>query len=87
MLYNSFADYVVAKRAETNITRSEMSRRAGVSPQYGMGIERGIHVPSVEVIENLVRVLDMDEKTAFKLADKIPSRYYEEAKRKYFNEG
>lgn len=79
-----FADYIKGLRAEKNITRSEMARRAGFTPQYAMSIERGLLIPSEEVIEKLVAVLDADEKTAFKLADKIPVRFYEEAKKRYY---
>lgn len=79
-----FADYIKSLRAEKNITRSEMARRAGFTPQYAMSIERGHLIPSEIYIEKLMDILDGDEKTAFKLADKIPVRCYEEAKRRYF---
>lgn len=79
-----FADYIKSLRAEKNLTRSEMARRAGFTPQYAMSIERGILIPSEEYIEKLVEVLDGDEVTAFKLADKMPVRCYEEAKKRYY---
>ena len=87
MLYSTFDEYIVAKRAEKNMTRSEMARRVGMTPQYAMSIERGVGLPSEEMIERMVDVLELDEKTAFKLADKMPVRYYEAAKLKYYKEG
>ena len=81
-----FADYIKSARAEKNLTRSEMSRRVGITPQYAMDIERGLAIPSEDKIEKIVEVLDLDEKTAFRLADRLPTRYYEEAKKKYFEE-
>jgi transcriptional regulator with XRE-family HTH domain len=82
----TFAEYIKAKRAEKNISRSEMARRAGFTPQYAMDIERGHIIPTEDKIESLVGVLELDERLAFKLADKLPIRLYEEAKEKYFNE-
>lgn len=82
----TFADYIKAKRAEKNLSRSEMARRAGFTPQYAMDIERGYTIPTEDKIESLVNVLELDERTAFRLADKLPLRLYEKAKQKYFNE-
>ena len=87
MLYSTFGEYIIAKRAEINLGRSEMARRAGITPQYAMTIERGLSIPSEDIIEKLVEVLGLNERLAFKLADKIPLRYYEAAKRKYYKEG
>jgi transcriptional regulator with XRE-family HTH domain len=82
----TFADYIKAKRAEKNLSRSEMARRCEFTPQYAMEIERGNMIPSEDKIENLVNVLELDERLAFKLADKIPTRVYEQAKESYFTE-
>ena len=82
----NFADHIKAGRTEKNLSRSEMARRVGITPQYAMDIERGLAIPSEDKIEKIVEVLSLDEKTTFRLADKIPIRYYEEAKRKYFEE-
>lgn len=88
MLYKTFAEYILAKRAEMkpNMSRSEMAKRAGFTPQYAMAIERGDMIPSEDKIEALIDVLNLDEKTAFRLADKIPTRIYEKAKEEYFKE-
>ena len=86
MLYQTFADYIVSKRSEMNLSRSEMSRRVGITPQYAMDIERGQAIPSEDKIEKLVEVLDLNERIAFKLADRMPTRYYEEAKKRYYGE-
>jgi transcriptional regulator with XRE-family HTH domain len=85
-IIKTFADYIKAKRAEKNLSRSEMARRADFTPQYAMEIERGHVIPTEDKIEALVKVLELDEKLAFKLADKIPSRIYEQAKEDYFKE-
>ncbi|GGD28924.1 helix-turn-helix domain-containing protein [Pontibacillus salipaludis] len=81
----TFGQYIKDKRAERNLSRSEMARRVGITPQYAMGIERGQVIPTEDKIERLVEVLEANEKTAFKLADKIPTRIFEEAKANYFN--
>lgn len=87
-LYKTFADYIIAKRSEVkpNLSRSEMARRCGFTPQYAMEIERGNMIPTEDKIEALVNVLELDEKLAFKLADKIPTRIYDKAKEEYFKE-
>lgn len=81
----TFADLIKLKRAEKNLSRSEMARRVGITPQYAMEIERGSMIPNEDKIESLVNVLDLDEKLAYQLADKIPTRIYEQAKNEYFN--
>jgi transcriptional regulator with XRE-family HTH domain len=85
-IIKTFADLIKAKRSELNLSRSEMARRAGFTPQYAMEIERGNMIPTEDKIEALVNVLELDEKIAFKLADKIPMRIYEQAKQDYFKE-
>lgn len=47
-------------------------------------IEDNRTVPSEEKLEAMVNVLDMRETTAFKLADKLPLRITEKAKKEYF---
>lgn len=88
MLFKTFAEYIVAKRSEIkpNLSRSEMARRCGFTPQYAMDIERGLMIPTEDKIESLVNVLELDERLAFKLADKLPTRIYEKAKEEYFKE-
>lgn len=83
----TFAELIKHKRAEKKLSRSEMARRAGFTPQYAMDIERGRIIPNEDKIEQLINVLELDERLAFKLADKIPSRVYEKAKKEYFNGG
>lgn len=82
----TFADLIKVKRAEKNLSRSEMARRANITPQYAMDIERGNMIPSEDKIEKLIEVLELDERLAFKLADKLPTRVYEKAKQDYFKE-
>ncbi|HLI46978.1 MAG TPA: helix-turn-helix transcriptional regulator, partial [Geobacterales bacterium] len=79
-------EYIIAKRAEKNLSRSEMAKRAGFTAQYAMEIERGRMIPAEDKIEDLINVLDLDEKTAFKLANKIPIRIYEKAKEEYYKD-
>lgn len=85
-IIKTFADYIKAKRAELNLSRSEMARRAGFTPQYAMEIEVNNKIPTEDKIEALVNVLELDEKLAFKLADKLPTRIYDKAKEDYFKE-
>ena len=80
----TFAELIIQGRKSLNLTRSELARRLGITPQYAMNIERGFAIPSEDKIERLIELLDLDEKTTFKLADKIPQRVYEQAKKEYF---
>jgi hypothetical protein len=48
-------------------------------------IENGA-IPSEDKIELLVGILELDEKKAFKLSDKLPIRIIEEAKKTYYGE-
>jgi transcriptional regulator with XRE-family HTH domain len=86
MATETFAELIKKKRAELNLSRSEMARRANITPQYAMDIERGSAIPNEDKIQNLINVLELDERIAFKLADKIPLRIYEKAKEEYFKE-
>lgn len=85
-LIKTFADLIKARRSELNLSRSEMARRAGFTPQYAMEIETNNKIPTEDKIEALVNVLELDEKIAFKLANKIPTSVYEKAKEEYFKE-
>lgn len=88
----TLADYIKQKRLEKTLddgrplSRSEMAKRAGFTPQYAMGIERGQVIPSEEVLERICDVLEADERTMFKLADKLPIRVIEQAKRDFYRE-
>lgn len=82
----TFGDYIKQHRTEKDISRAEMARRVGITSQYAMNIERGIFIPNEDKIEALIGVLELDERIAFKLADKIPQRVVEEAKKKYYEE-
>lgn len=88
----TLGEYIKRMRAEKSlfegksISRSEMARRVGITPQYASDIENDITIPTEDKLEKLVEVLDADEKTMFKLANKLPLRYLEIAKQEYFGE-
>jgi hypothetical protein len=49
-------------------------------------IEDGRTVPHEEKIDMLIGVLELEEVQAYKLADKIPLRVLEQAKKEYYGE-
>lgn len=81
----TFSEYIKSKRSEKNLSRSEMARRANFTPQYAMEIERGHMIPTEDKIQSLVDVLELDERLAFRLANKIPSYIYDKAKKDYYH--
>jgi transcriptional regulator with XRE-family HTH domain len=81
----TFADYVKFHRAKLNISRNELARRVGVTPQYLMDIERERGIPNEDKIEKLVEVLQGDRREAFQLADKLPLDVIEKIKNAYYN--
>jgi transcriptional regulator with XRE-family HTH domain len=82
----NFGDYIVTARSAKNLSRSELARRVGITPQYMMDIERGRIIPNEEKISKLVEVLGCEEKVLFKLADKLPLRIIEKIKKKYYGD-
>lgn len=80
----TFADFVKIHRAKLGISRNELARRVGVTPQYLMDIERDRGIPTEEKIEKLVEVLQGDKREAYKLADKLPLEILEKMKKAYF---
>lgn len=82
----NFGAYIKKARETNKISKSELARRIGVTPQYMADIERGHVLPSEEKIEKLVAILEIDERTAFKLADKLPLRIIKEMKKTYYKE-
>jgi transcriptional regulator with XRE-family HTH domain len=82
----NFSTHIQMGRIAKNLNKSELGRRLGLTPQYISDIEKG-SIPSEEVIAKIVDVLELDEYTTFKLADKLPPHVYEQAKRDYFSKG
>lgn len=82
----TFADYVSRGRGNKRLSKSELARRTEITPQYMTDIEKGT-IPSEEIIERLVGALELDERTAFMLADKLPPRVMAQAKRDYYQRG
>jgi transcriptional regulator with XRE-family HTH domain len=82
----SFALHIQKGRNAKGLRKSELARRLNITPQYLSDIENG-SIPSEEVIEKLVEVLELDEKETFKLADKLPIRVLSKAKLEYYYGG
>ncbi|NIK80539.1 transcriptional regulator with XRE-family HTH domain [Paenibacillus castaneae] len=80
----TFGDYIKTGRAAKGLGKSELARRAGITPQYARDIEDDRTVPSEEKIELIVNVLELDERMAFKLANKLPVRIIEQAKKEFY---
>lgn len=82
----SFGGHIKEGRIIKNLSKSELARRVGITPQYITDIETDRVVPVEDKIQRLVEVLDLDEKDTYKLANKIPVKIYERAKSNYFKE-
>jgi transcriptional regulator with XRE-family HTH domain len=83
----TFGEQIRVARLAKKFTKSEAARRVGITPQYYSDIEKKNIIPSEEVIQKIVDTFELDEKQIFTLANKLPPRIIEEAKRKYFGEG
>ena len=44
-------------RANTELTQAEVARKVGINVNYYARIERGEHVPSLDVLEAIAKVL------------------------------
>ncbi|AIQ34722.1 MULTISPECIES: helix-turn-helix transcriptional regulator [Paenibacillus] len=82
--YKSLGEYITFSRTAKGLSKSELARRVGITPQYMRDIEDNRTIPSEEKLELMVNVLDMKEVVAFKLADKLPLRIINKAKMDYF---
>jgi transcriptional regulator with XRE-family HTH domain len=79
-----FGEHIKIGRLAKQLKKSELARRVAITPQYLADIEQKGAVPSEEVIEKLVSVLDLNEIDTFRIADKLPIRIIEKAKQEYF---
>jgi transcriptional regulator with XRE-family HTH domain len=84
---SEFGRFIEDSRKHKGLSKSELARRLSITPQYMADIEKGRMIPSEEKIEKLVTALELNEKEAFKLADKLPLRVLAEAKEEYFKHG
>jgi transcriptional regulator with XRE-family HTH domain len=84
---SEFGRYIENSRKQKGLSKSELARRLSITPQYMADIEKGRMIPSEEKIEKLVKALELNEKDAFKLADKLPLRVLAEAKEEYYRHG
>lgn len=83
----TLGSYIKENRILKGLNKSELARRLSITPQYVTDIERDRVVPSEENLEKLVGILELNEVTTFKLADKIPLRLMQQLKREYYQEG
>jgi transcriptional regulator with XRE-family HTH domain len=82
-----FGTFIERSRKSKGLSKSELARRLCITPQYMADIEKGRMIPSEEKIEKLVKALELNEREAFKLADKLPLRVLAEAKQEYYKHG
>lgn len=83
----NFGEYIHLCRTAKSLSKSELARRSEITPQYVSDIEKGHTIPSEEVIERLVGILEMNEAIAFRLADKLPMRIIAKAKMDFYGGG
>lgn len=86
MEHTSLGEYVQAKRNELGLGKAETARRASITSQFMRDIEDNRTMPSEKNLEILVEVLGLDERLAFKLADKLPRHVISKAKKEYYGE-
>ncbi|MNS96231.1 hypothetical protein D3C71_1302450 [compost metagenome] len=84
--FENFGQYFQHHRKILGVNKSEAGRRIGISAQYVNDIEEKNLIPSEEKIEIMVALFEMDEKTAFRLANKMPIRVYKKALEEYLKE-
>lgn len=64
MIYETFGEFLIAKREENDITLREMARMLDVSPTFMSDVEKNRSTPKAERLEKLAEILylDNDEK-------------------------
>jgi transcriptional regulator with XRE-family HTH domain len=82
----TLGEYIKLARLGKSLSKSELARRAGITPQYVTDIETNRVTPSEDKIEKLVGVLELEEVKTFRMADKVPSRILDKAKKEYYGE-
>jgi DNA-binding XRE family transcriptional regulator len=55
---NWIAAHVRERRYELELTQQEVAERAGTSHSYVSKLERGYHMPTIPVLQRILRVLD-----------------------------
>jgi len=83
---DSFGNHIKEARIIKYLSKSELARRVGITPQYITDIETDRVIPNEKKIEKLIEILDLNEIDTFKKADKIPIKIYEQAKRDYYKQ-
>lgn len=82
----TFGEYITQARTAKKLRKSELAKKTGISAQYVMFIEDDKMIPSEDVIQKLIGILELNEKLAFKLADKLPPEVIEQAKIEYYGD-
>lgn len=80
-----FGDYIRNGRNEMKLKKTELAKYTGITSQYVFYIEDNKIIPSEDVIKRLVSILDLNEKVAFKLADKLPLDLIDKVKMEYYD--
>lgn len=58
--YETFGEFLIAKREENDITLREMARMLDVSPTFMSDVEKNRSTPKAERLEKLAEVLHLD---------------------------
>lgn len=80
----SLGEYITEERAKKKLSRSELARRVGVTASYMRDIEQDRTVPSPKNLSQIVAVIDLDERMAFEMADKLPPNITKYIKTRYY---
>jgi transcriptional regulator with XRE-family HTH domain len=78
-LKNQGIGNLVAKlRAQSGLSMAQLSVRVGINPIYLSQVERGVRLPSDDIIRNLAEFFKLDENDLFDMAGRVPLAVREE---------
>lgn len=65
-------NFVAKLRAQKGLSMAQLAVRVGINPIYLSQVERGLRLPSDEVIQNIAEFFALDENDLFDMVGRVP---------------
>lgn len=75
---NEFGQYIAQLRANSGFSIAQLAARVGVNSAYFSQVERGMRIPTDDIIRNIAEFFKIDENLLFDMAGKVPLAAKEE---------
>ncbi len=59
-------------RTQNGLSMAQLAVRVGINPIYLSQVERGVRLPSDEIIQNIADFFNLDENDLFDMAGRVP---------------